>query len=175
MQDLFAKGRAKPMDFGVGYRWRPNESNLLLAVRDVVGEGRREALGGLRQLGAEASADRGLCLASVYGYRLSAGRCSAGTSVCVLWEGFVATVVTVHGTFVHSPGTADALNINRRGEPVQWWQQNGQHLRARCQATYVAGADGTRRRGGALHVALAQQRDRQAGGGLGTPGHAARA
>lgn len=33
MQDLFAKGRATPINFGVGYRWRPNESNLLLAVR----------------------------------------------------------------------------------------------------------------------------------------------
>jgi hypothetical protein len=25
--------RAPPMDFGIGYRWRPNESNLLLSVR----------------------------------------------------------------------------------------------------------------------------------------------
>ncbi len=33
MRDLFAKGRATPLDFGIGYRWRPNESNLLLAVR----------------------------------------------------------------------------------------------------------------------------------------------
>lgn len=33
MQELFAKGRATPIDFGVGYRWRPNESNLLVAVR----------------------------------------------------------------------------------------------------------------------------------------------
>lgn len=33
MQDLFAKGRAEPLDFGIGYRWRPKESNLLLAVR----------------------------------------------------------------------------------------------------------------------------------------------
>lgn len=33
MQDLFAKGRAEPLNFGIGYRWRPNESNLLLAVR----------------------------------------------------------------------------------------------------------------------------------------------
>jgi len=29
--ELFA--RSQPMDFGVGYRWRPNESNLLLSVR----------------------------------------------------------------------------------------------------------------------------------------------
>lgn len=33
MQDLYAKGRAEPLNFGIGYRWRPNESNLLLAVR----------------------------------------------------------------------------------------------------------------------------------------------
>ncbi len=33
MQALFAKGRATPLDFGIGYRWRANESNLLLAVR----------------------------------------------------------------------------------------------------------------------------------------------
>jgi hypothetical protein len=32
MQALFGK-KAAPIDFGVGYRWRPNESNLLLAVR----------------------------------------------------------------------------------------------------------------------------------------------
>lgn len=31
MQSLYKK--ATPIDFGVGYRWRPNESNLLLAVR----------------------------------------------------------------------------------------------------------------------------------------------
>jgi hypothetical protein len=36
MRDMFAKGRAQPLDFGVGYRWRPNESNLLLAVREGV-------------------------------------------------------------------------------------------------------------------------------------------
>lgn len=36
MRDLFAKGRAEPLDFGIGYRWRPNESNLLLAVRETV-------------------------------------------------------------------------------------------------------------------------------------------
>jgi hypothetical protein len=32
---LFAKGRATPIDFGIGYRWRPHETNLLLAVRKV--------------------------------------------------------------------------------------------------------------------------------------------
>jgi hypothetical protein len=26
-------GRAQPIDFGIGYRWRPHESNLLLSVR----------------------------------------------------------------------------------------------------------------------------------------------
>lgn len=29
--ELFS--RARPIDFGIGYRWRPNESNLLLSVR----------------------------------------------------------------------------------------------------------------------------------------------
>jgi hypothetical protein len=32
---LFRKGRATPIDFGIGYRWRPHETNLLLAVRTV--------------------------------------------------------------------------------------------------------------------------------------------
>lgn len=36
MRDMFAKGHAQPLDFGIGYRWRPNESNLLLAVREAV-------------------------------------------------------------------------------------------------------------------------------------------
>lgn len=31
--ELFRKGNAIPLDFGVGYRWRKNESNLLLAQR----------------------------------------------------------------------------------------------------------------------------------------------
>ena len=30
---LFRKGPREPLDFGIGYRWRPRESNLLLAVR----------------------------------------------------------------------------------------------------------------------------------------------
>jgi hypothetical protein len=34
--DLFR--RAQPMNFGIGYRWRTNESNLLLAVRVAAGE-----------------------------------------------------------------------------------------------------------------------------------------
>ncbi|HRN89620.1 hypothetical protein [Hyphomicrobium sp.] len=33
MHDLYAKGGAEPLDFGIGYRWRPKESNLMLAVR----------------------------------------------------------------------------------------------------------------------------------------------
>ncbi len=33
MKELFRKGRAEPLDFGIGYRWRPRESNLLLALR----------------------------------------------------------------------------------------------------------------------------------------------
>jgi hypothetical protein len=34
----------------------------------------------------------------------------------------VATVVTVHGTYAHTAGTADALNIGSAGEP-QWWEK----------------------------------------------------
>lgn len=33
LSELFRKGRATPIEFGVGYRWQPNESNLLLATR----------------------------------------------------------------------------------------------------------------------------------------------
>jgi hypothetical protein len=33
LNDLFHKANAPRIDFGVGYRWRPNESNLLLAVK----------------------------------------------------------------------------------------------------------------------------------------------
>jgi hypothetical protein len=33
MRELFRRGRAEPLDFGIGYRWRPRESNLLLALR----------------------------------------------------------------------------------------------------------------------------------------------
>jgi hypothetical protein len=51
----------------------------------------------------------------------------------------VATVVTVHGTFAHSPGTADALNIGDGGEP-QWWQQ-GSQFEADIKSL-VTGADG---------------------------------
>lgn len=32
-RELFHKDRAGKLDFGIGYRWRPGESNLLLAVR----------------------------------------------------------------------------------------------------------------------------------------------
>jgi hypothetical protein len=31
---LFSGKRSTAIDFGIGYRWRPNESNLLLAIRD---------------------------------------------------------------------------------------------------------------------------------------------
>jgi hypothetical protein len=33
LADLFHKGHPMPIDFGIGYRWRTNESNLLLASR----------------------------------------------------------------------------------------------------------------------------------------------
>jgi hypothetical protein len=34
LAELHRKGRAAPMDFGIGYKWRPNESGLLLAVKN---------------------------------------------------------------------------------------------------------------------------------------------
>jgi hypothetical protein len=33
LRDLFQKGRPPALDFGIGYRWRGHDSNLLLAVR----------------------------------------------------------------------------------------------------------------------------------------------
>ncbi|MCB1520442.1 MAG: hypothetical protein KDJ37_07695 [Hyphomicrobiaceae bacterium] len=33
MRDLFRQKTRKPLNFGIGYRWRPGDSNLLLAVR----------------------------------------------------------------------------------------------------------------------------------------------
>lgn len=34
LYEVFAKEKAVPIEFGVGYRWKPNESNLLYAVKD---------------------------------------------------------------------------------------------------------------------------------------------
>jgi hypothetical protein len=34
LHEIFSKGKATPIDFGVGYRWKPMESNLLYAVKD---------------------------------------------------------------------------------------------------------------------------------------------
>src|SRR5690606_9272777 len=39
-------------------------------------------------------------------------------------EGDMATIVTVHGTFAHIGGMADALAINEDAE-LQWWQRGG--------------------------------------------------
>jgi hypothetical protein len=33
LKQLFSKGRAKPIKFGIGYRWRTNESAVLLAIK----------------------------------------------------------------------------------------------------------------------------------------------
>jgi hypothetical protein len=35
LSKLFQKGRAMPIDFGIGYRWRAHETNLLLAIRKI--------------------------------------------------------------------------------------------------------------------------------------------
>ncbi|RUO97985.1 hypothetical protein [Hyphomicrobium sp.] len=34
LNEVFGKGRATPIDFSLGYRWKPNESNILRAVKD---------------------------------------------------------------------------------------------------------------------------------------------
>jgi hypothetical protein len=34
LNEVFAKGKTVPIDFSLGYRWRPSESNILLAVKD---------------------------------------------------------------------------------------------------------------------------------------------
>jgi hypothetical protein len=34
LNDVFAKGHATPIDFSLGYRWKPMESNIMLAVKD---------------------------------------------------------------------------------------------------------------------------------------------
>lgn len=33
LDEIFRKGPSQPLNFGMGYRWRPNESNMLWAVR----------------------------------------------------------------------------------------------------------------------------------------------
>ncbi len=33
MKQLFSKGRARPIRFGIGYRWRTHETNVLLAIK----------------------------------------------------------------------------------------------------------------------------------------------
>jgi hypothetical protein len=43
LSELFKKGRAGPIDFGIGYRWRPNQSNLLLAESLRESSGRASA------------------------------------------------------------------------------------------------------------------------------------
>ena len=40
IRELFHKDRAGKLDFGIGYRWRPGESNLLLAVKRASAETR---------------------------------------------------------------------------------------------------------------------------------------
>jgi hypothetical protein len=37
LAELYHRGPAKPIDWGMGYRWRTNESNVLLAVRRDIG------------------------------------------------------------------------------------------------------------------------------------------
>jgi hypothetical protein len=37
LADMYRRGSAKPIDWGMGYRWRTNESNVLLAARKDIG------------------------------------------------------------------------------------------------------------------------------------------
>jgi hypothetical protein len=37
LAEMYHRGPAKPIDWGMGYRWRTNESNVLLAVRKDIG------------------------------------------------------------------------------------------------------------------------------------------
>lgn len=41
LAELYHRGPAKPIDWGMGYRWRTNESNVLLAVRKDLGTRQR--------------------------------------------------------------------------------------------------------------------------------------
>jgi len=38
MEQLFAKGRTTPVDFGIGYRWPPKDTNILLAVKGALAQ-----------------------------------------------------------------------------------------------------------------------------------------
>ena len=35
LNEFFQRSQPAPIDFGVGYRWRPNESNLMLAIKNL--------------------------------------------------------------------------------------------------------------------------------------------
>ncbi|MET0277455.1 MAG: hypothetical protein ABW198_03900 [Pseudorhodoplanes sp.] len=37
LDEIFRRGQVQPLNFGMGYRWRPNESNMLWAVRKDAG------------------------------------------------------------------------------------------------------------------------------------------
>ena len=52
----------------------------------------------------------------------------------------MATVVTVHGTYAHSGGTADALHIGGEGS-AEWWQKNGD-FSAELKTLVTGSADG---------------------------------
>jgi hypothetical protein len=58
MKEFYRKAHAKPIDFSFGYRWRPGESNLLLAVRSASAE--KPAEGKWKPQPAETSSSRGI-------------------------------------------------------------------------------------------------------------------
>jgi hypothetical protein len=48
LNDVYRRSNPPPLDFGVGYRWRPNESNLLLALKAATKEGVAQETAGQR-------------------------------------------------------------------------------------------------------------------------------
>lgn len=59
LNELFQKSRPSPIDFGVGYRFRPNESNLMLAARIPVSPAMADSIAkddAQRKVGLEVTA-----------------------------------------------------------------------------------------------------------------------
>lgn len=76
------------------------------------------------------------------GHRCSLRAFSAGVFGSHAVRGVeVATVVTVHGTYAHSGGMAEALQIGG-DTPPEWWQQNSE-FEADLKRAVTGSADGT--------------------------------
>jgi hypothetical protein len=55
LNQLYQRGHSRSIDFGIGYRWRPQESNLLQAVKIVTGMSSEASLQDLRLKTEEAT------------------------------------------------------------------------------------------------------------------------